>query len=220
MSPRSITRTVTTTITKTVGEIARDAWMTYAEPDMPNDSPVWEIAAEAVAVAVEQDIATRLAQALGVPAADIDSLLATAEKQAKELTDAAMAKMAKLPRPKPAPVEPPPSVPTAPPFEPKQPDPSDIPWERLRPYLPTEPGQPYFIPPASPVPYVPTRTVPNSAPRWWGVDIVCKTDDLSRAISASRTMATATANDLVQRIVTTKAPPYDDSHPTFIPSDS
>ena len=52
------------------------------------------------------------------------------------------------------------------------------------------------------------------------MDIVCKTDDLSRAISASRTMATATANDLVQRIVTTKAPPYDDSHPTFIPSDS
>lgn len=176
MSPRSITRTVTITL----GQVAYDAlvqrkrevgWHAYAKRD---DHAAWEAAADAVAVAVEQDIATRLAQALGVPVADLDSLLATAENQAKELTDASMAKALNVPRPKPFPIQPPPFAPTAPPFEPKQPDPSDIPWERWRRFLPTEPSRPFFIPPADPAPYV----------------------------------------------VTTKAPPYDDSHPTFIPSDS
>lgn len=180
MSPRVITRTVTTTTVVTFGQLAYEAHVKSQGVREPvswhnvGHAPHWEAAAEAVAVAVEQDIATRLSQALGVPVADLDSLLA---------------KVKPVTKPQPAP-----------PVEPVRPDP--IPWEKIVPYPPTGPGLPYFIPPASPVPYVPTRTLPNSDPSWWRTEVICKSDDL------------------VQRIVTKPTAPYDDSQPTFIPSDS
>lgn len=181
MSPRSITRTVTITL----GQIAYEACAESRAPTFHElhaaQAKSWEAAAEAVAVAVEQDIVTRLAQALGVPAADLDSLLkAAADAAAKarltqDLIDSAPGKA-----------------------KPARPDP--IPWERLRPYLPTEPGLPWIIPPASPAPYVPTRTAPNSDPWPRPLEITC--DEPWILVNPRAPMPWRAP----------VAPPYDDSH--------